>query len=114
MTKEYDEVPIRKLPDDESYSSDVEIIAPTIRPRIFSKTKLAKWPHQRGIKPKRKAPEDCLTNDKEYKRKYRKEFEEKNKYQIRERQREYRRKNSEKLKIKARERYLKSKTKQKD
>ena len=99
MTKKYDGVPIRRLPDDESYSSDAEIITPTIRPRVYSKTKLAKWPHQRGIKPKCKAPEDCLTNDKEYKRKYNKEYRENNIEKIRKQKREY---------------YLKTKTKKKD
>ena len=99
MTKKYEGIPIRKLPDGESYSSDAEIITPTIRPRVYSKTKLAKWPIQRGIKPKRKAPEDCLTNDKEYKRKYHKEYRENNIEKIRKQKREY---------------YLKTKTKKKD
>ena len=111
MTKEYDGVPIRRLPDDESYSSDAEIITPTIRPRVYSKTKLPLWPHQRGIKPKRKAPEDCLTNDK---KKYHKEYQEKNKDELREKRREYQRNNIEKIRKQKREYYLKTKTKKKD
>ena len=72
MTKKFDGVPIRRLPDDESYSSDAITTTQSrcaYNPRAGyrrreepyayvkknGKTKLGEWPHQRGVKQKRNA-----------------------------------------------------------
>ena len=66
MTKKYEGVPIRKLPDGESYSSNL-VTTPSMRLKVYGyswkssyrsspvKKRFPKsdWPHQRGVKQKR-------------------------------------------------------------